>query len=248
MPQLYVKDAGVWKQVRRLYVRSGGVWKDVVNGSVKQGGVIKQFYPDTFTPITYSTPGTYTFNVPAGKTSLNITYPTTSGIVTTAVTVVPLSSYTVTIGNYGSGSSFGALLSAPAFTSAQVARWNASVDKNAFVTISTATSPSRSYSGSGDAGTLAAGASAAGLFYSLTVDSSVSNQGLSISSLNSALLINTFRAQLTLYSSRDVTYISVQPSQANSYRIQFINGDGSAGAGYYDIGVYLQQIVSLAIA
>lgn len=73
MPKTYVKHAGTWRQVQRMWVKTSGVWKDVVNGVITSSGVGKQFYPDSFSTTTYSTPGTYNYTVPAGVTSLYVT-------------------------------------------------------------------------------------------------------------------------------------------------------------------------------
>lgn len=73
MPKLYVKTGGAWKQVLRLWVKQSGAWKDVVAGLVEQGGVGKQFYPDSVVTTTYGTPGTYSWTVPNGVTSVAAT-------------------------------------------------------------------------------------------------------------------------------------------------------------------------------
>lgn len=73
MPKTYVKHAGTWKQVQRMWVKKSGVWKDVVTGVITSGGIGKQFYPDTFSTVTYSVAGTYNYTVPAGVTSLVVT-------------------------------------------------------------------------------------------------------------------------------------------------------------------------------
>jgi len=75
MPQLQVKDAGVWKQAQGVYVKEAGVWKVVTQGWVKEAGVWKQFYPD-FTPgvnnVIYPTAGTFSYTIPAGVFSITV--------------------------------------------------------------------------------------------------------------------------------------------------------------------------------
>ena len=67
------KDNGAWKQVQRLWIKDGGVWKSPTTALINDSGIGKQFYPDTVSTSSYTTPGSYTYTVPATVTSLSIT-------------------------------------------------------------------------------------------------------------------------------------------------------------------------------
>lgn len=246
----YIKVSGVWRQVARIYVRTGGVWRDISNGSVRTSSGFQQFYPENSNPVTYTTPGTYSYQVPAGRTSLAITYPRTSGIVTSNVSVNPLQTYTVTIGNYGSGSSFGSLLSVPEFNTGAIYQLSVVVDRQINVTVTTATNPVKGYSATDtDYTTIQSGMNALGLTYNISSSGGYGNQTFSIGTLNSTYLINTFRAQVNTISSRGPTTIIQQPTAANNYQsIVNNNDDGFPGSDVYNYSLYYQQIVSLAIA
>ena len=95
MPKLHVKQSGVWKQVQRLYVRSGGAWKNVLSGTIVSGGIGQQFYPDSVGATSYTTNGIYSYTVPIGVSTLEVTYPTITGMVSTNISVTPLETLTV---------------------------------------------------------------------------------------------------------------------------------------------------------
>ncbi len=57
MPKLWVKDAGTWKAVQK--------------GLITVNNIGRQFYPDTIPTEVYSVPGSYTYTVPAGVSSIN---------------------------------------------------------------------------------------------------------------------------------------------------------------------------------
>jgi len=122
MPKLYVWDSNVAPgnlQVQQLYVHTGGAWANVRYGYVNDNGVWKQFYPDSITTTTYNTPGTYTYTIPAGVHSANLTvagagggsgggdgpYPATVGyagnVVTATIQVTPGDVFTFTVGGGG---------------------------------------------------------------------------------------------------------------------------------------------------
>lgn len=69
----YVHHGGLWQPVKQLYVKDNGEWVSPKEAFVKDGGVWKRFYPDPNGAISYTEPGTYTFTVPYGITSLIVT-------------------------------------------------------------------------------------------------------------------------------------------------------------------------------
>ena len=54
-------------------VIAGSSWANVRYAYFNDNGVWKQFYPDSITSTTYSIPGTYTYTIPAGVHSANLT-------------------------------------------------------------------------------------------------------------------------------------------------------------------------------
>lgn len=65
-PSTHVNVSGTWKKVNKTYVRVGGAWKEVNKAYVRAGGVWKMIGQGV-TPgsTTYTSPGTYSFSVPA---------------------------------------------------------------------------------------------------------------------------------------------------------------------------------------
>jgi len=251
MPKIYIKDSGLWKQVGRIYVKDAGSWKALVNGSIKDGGTIKQFYPDTFTPISYTTPGTYSLTIPAGKTSVTVAYPSTSGLVSSTVSVVPFSTYTVTVGNYGSGSSFGSLVIAPAFNLV-VTTFAGNVDQSPGLSIDqeVATTVARTFTGSGTQDTLEPAALAAGIYYN---EYNEGNQGdfiatVTLSTTAISYLTNAYRVEVTSFTGRGSYDVPTQPSAGNCYRYTIRIFDPDSSNASYTYTTQLQQIVSLAIS
>lgn len=250
MPKIWVKDAGTWKQVLLAKVKSGGSWVTPQKIYVKNGGTWKQAYPDTLSTTTYSSPGTYTYTVPAGITSLQIRYPTVSGLTTSTISVTPGASYTVTIGSYGSGSSFGGLLSTSAYDKT-ILGWSGNVDAEIYVTVGSGTASGNTYSGSGNASTLSSGASAAGCYYAEASEGwhGDLNATIGITTALSATFVNSLQATVTNFSGRggSAAYVSTQPSSGNSYQTTVYAYDSDRGEGGQSWNILLQQIVSLTI-
>lgn len=74
MPKLWVHDGTTWQQVKQLHVKnSANVWTPVRQGFVNDGGINKMFYPDYTGNVSYTSPGQYTYTVPAGIQRLQIT-------------------------------------------------------------------------------------------------------------------------------------------------------------------------------
>jgi hypothetical protein len=73
MSKLYVWDSNTRSQVKELYINNSGTWANVRSAHVNVNGEWQKFYPDSITTTTYSTPGTYTYTIPAGVHSANLT-------------------------------------------------------------------------------------------------------------------------------------------------------------------------------
>lgn len=199
----------------------------------------------------YSTPGAYAYVVPSGTTAVIITYPNiagTNGISTTTVSVTPGQTITVTVGNYGSGSSFGGFVTMPVF-SVPVLTFSGNVDHTLYVTQTVLGATTANYAGSGSSGTLTAGAAAAGISYS---ESSEGYHGdltasISIKKLSTSYVLYGFRAAFSQASGRGSVSITAQPTFSNGYVLQTYVFDPFGSEGYYLYEVVIQQIVGMSI-
>lgn len=251
MPKIYVKDSGSWKQVLRIWVKQAGTWKGVAAGLVTSGGIGRQFYPDTIGTIVYSAAGTYSYVVPAGVTQLEITYPTLTGTTTQTVSVTAGATYTVTIGGYGSGSSFGTLLTPGAYTKT-IASFSGNVDSQVYTYWGVATAAGNTtYSGSGVSGALSAGAAAAGCYYN---ESDESGHGdidatISINTAKTSTLVAPLDVAVINFSGRGESGVSItqQPTAGNGYVVVARAYDGGYSEGGQSWSLQLRQIVSLQI-
>ncbi len=72
MPNVNVRDGGVWKAAKEIFVRDAGTWKTVREVWIKDAGVWKQAFPESSGTQTYTTPGTYNWTVPNGIYSITV--------------------------------------------------------------------------------------------------------------------------------------------------------------------------------
>ena len=230
--QAYVKDTD-WKSITNAFVK---VPDTLVTTRVERVG----------TPVTrtFTTPGTSNWTVPADVTSVRLTYPTTDGLVSTTQTVTPGQIISVTVGNYGETSAFGGI-TIPKLEK-QVFSYVGNIDhiKNNVVQVATRTGAS--YSGSGNNGTLTAGAAAVGISYT---DGSPGegwhgdlSATVSITPVKLETMLTSVRVFRSSGSGREISsHGFVQPAASNSYIMQDIQNDGSGGEGSYSFTTTLQQ-------
>ena len=204
----------------------------------------------TVVQTVYNTPGTYSYTVPLTSSQLLISYPTSTGISSSTINVTPGQTYTVTIGNFGSGSSFGTLtaLTVAAYTR-PVLQFAGNVDGTLYIDYSTIGSTSATYTGAGTSGTLAAGASAAGLTY---IESSELFHGdlyatVTLNRISSSQILYSYRVAITSVTGRGTVSITRQPTTANNNIGQVYFIDPFASEGYYTLTVSVQQIVGFTI-
>jgi hypothetical protein len=214
--------------------------------------------PVTTTNVTYSsvvttnytTPGAYAYVVPSGATGVIVSWMTPTGTNSSTVSVTSGQTITVTIGNFGSGSTFGTLVSAPAFNT-PVLQFSGNIDADLNIIQEVAGSTSATYSGAGYSGTLSAGAAAAGIYYAETTETRHGDlyASVTLNKFPQSVLTSptSFRVAFTSFSGRGGYTIGTQPSSANNYRMGAYAFDGQGGEGYYAYTVSLQQIVGLSI-
>lgn len=207
----------------------------------------------TYTSVvttSYTTPGAYAYVVPSSATAVVVSWMTPTGTNSSTVSVTAGQTITVTIGNFAQGSTFGTLVSAPAFNT-PVLQFSGNIDADLNIVQEVAGSTSATYSAGGYSGGLAAGAAAAGIYYAETTETRHGDLYASIvlNKYPQSLLTSptSFRVIFTAFSGRGGYTIGAQPSSANNYRMSVYAYDGQGGEGYYAYTVSLQQIVGLTI-
>lgn len=209
---------------------------------------------DTVSPTTFANPGSYSYTVPVGVTQLRVTYPANSGVTNGLVPVTPGATYTVTIGNYGEGSSISGIFSASAYT-VQVLSFNGIVDASIPIYQRVIGSTYQNYNSNGqkDASTLNQEAANAGVYYAEGPEYNHGDYPADIvaTQLSSTNILFNFRAHITYYGGRggDRAYaqVSTQPTAGNGYVMTCYIVDGYNGAAWSPIKVSIQQIVGLTI-
>jgi hypothetical protein len=200
------------------------------------------------TTSTYFNPGAYAYVVPSGVTSVIVGYPTSTGFSSSTVSVTPGQTITVTIGDYGSGSSFGTLVTVPAFN-ANILSFAGNVDHTLEVRVQSLLTVAASYSGTGNSGQLSAGAAAQGIAYNEYNEGYHGDLTASvvINSLARSNIIYGYRVLFSSFSGRGSGTITENATPATTYFLRVYIFDPGGGEGYYSFVVTLQQIVGLTI-
>ncbi len=188
----------------------------------------------------YINPGNYTFTVPDGITSVNVSYPTITGLQTSKVSVTPDTKYTVTIGGPGGVSSINGLINVPVFNKL-LFQCSTNVDIYDYFTMRVHSATGQSFSSAGGQGTHYANAASKGVYL---YESGEGNHGDLTSWIGvhpSTTDIFNYNpvcdVYLSYFSGRYSFFISVQPSKANGYIAQWSPNDGppasEGGYGYH---------------
>lgn len=247
MPNIYVNDAGTDKVSKQIFVKDEGVWKTVKSVWIKNGNTWKKAFPESNGTITYTT-GTGNFLVPNGITSVTVSYPTTTELVTTSYGVTPGTNIAYNIGNYGSGSTFGSITT-PAFDTV-VATFAGNVDHTLYEVYSMGSASGSSYSGTGTLATLSAGAAAQGIYYNEYGEGYHGDLvcSISISTVPNSVLNSSIQAYISAFSGRQGGNISEQPSSTNGYRTTMFLYDYFGGEGYYTYTMNIRQVVPITVS
>jgi len=180
---------------------------------------------------------------------LTVKYPTTSGIASTTYATTPGANITVTIGDYGSGSSFGTL-NAPAFTK-QVFAFSGNVDHIDYFSITAGSASGGAISSSGGAYQHQVDAASVGITLSEY------NEGyhgdlysdITVWSVPNSALVNSTRIYGTYNSGRyQYELVQQQPSASNGFTYIVSPYDPGRSEGYYNYNIYLQQQVSMTVS
>lgn len=181
-----------------------------------------------------------TWTVPPGVFTVDITYPTPSGLVTKLQAVTPDSVISVKIGDFGDTSTFGTF-TMPAY-STQVFRYRGNIDHLTSMDIQVVASPGKVLTTSGDNSTQVAAATAAGLTLTYTYEGWHGDLSSTINMTPAA--DNTILSAVQVVAGgggrAQGPSVTAQPTSPN-YIMSGQIYDTAGGEGYYDINFTLQQ-------
>lgn len=247
MPNTYIKDGGTQRLVQRPFAKISGAWQPIKKIWAKDGGTWRQVFGNTGSQ-TFSTLGTTSWTAPPGVYSVDVTYPTTTGLVTTSTQVIPGTSYNVTVGDFGAASSFNTITT-PVFD-IRVFEYSGNIDIEDRFSIKLGSSTGASFSSSGGQGTHAANASAVGVTLSEYGEGNHGDLGSSIvvRTVPNNTLINEATIYYAYSSGRSQYDVRQQyPSASNDYTMVVTPNDPGRSEGYYAYTVNLQQRVSIIL-
>lgn len=231
----WIKESGDWKLINRGWIKTPS---NIITTKVEE--------TSTPTTVSFKIPGTTSWTVPANVKSVDVTYPTVSGLVKTTVTVNPGDSIPMVIGDYGKPSSFGGI-SIPGYEQ-QVFSYSGNVDNDKDNVVQVVTASGVSYTGSGNNDTQKAGAAAVGILY----DDGTPSEGwhgdltstISITPVKLSTVLSGIQVYNVSGSGREYTNhhsITQQPSAANNYTMHDYQYDGGSGEGTYSWTTNIQQ-------
>lgn len=247
MPKIYIKNNSKWNEVLRPLVKDSGVWRQVRRIYVKKEGVWRQVFGNTGT-VSYTNPGSFSFTVPAGVYSINVSYPTLTGLVTNSISVVPGQVLTGLIGNFGFGSTFNTI-TVPEFTK-QIFTFSGNVDHLDYFTLKLGSTTAQTYTGTGKGAQHTSACAIKGITltegyegYHGDLSSTITVNTVPNSSLvNQTQIYGTYS-----YGRYQYGLIQQQPSVSNNYYAIWGPYDPGRSEGYYNYSITLKQIVSFTI-
>jgi len=226
---IYVKSGGTQRSVTGMYLKDSGAWKPISKVYVKNSGAWQQVFGITSLFQSFSSVGTTNFTVPAGVYSIFVSYPTTTGIVTTSVAVTPAQVIPITIGDYAATSSFNGQ-TLPAYSKVVLNHFSGNVDAQVTqrFTIATTTSITYTTNGTNNAGSYN-NFNAVGIYFETTSETAQGDFGesVTIDTVPSSSLIGNYR--ITAFVTGSGGYLSYlnQPSAATSYICEYQIGEGN---------------------
>jgi hypothetical protein len=241
MPNSYIKDGGVQRLIQRPFAKVSGAWQPIKKIWVKDTGTWRQVFGNTGSQ-TFSAVGSTSWTPPPGVYSVDVTYPSTSGLVTSSLSVTPGIAVSISVGDYGSSSTFGSV-TAPAYDKAVFA-FQGNVDAQLTQQVQVATTTATSYSGSGNNSTITSGATANGIYYNVSYEGWHGDlgAGVQINPVLISTLLTTFECYFSYHAGREANnVIDTQPSASNSYRLGVSQYDGNRSEGYYENTLNLRQ-------
>jgi hypothetical protein len=237
----YIKASGVQLEVQIPWIKSGGTWQKLKKIWIKDSGVWRQVFGNTGSAA-FSTVGSTSWTPPPGVYSVTVTYPTITSLVTTTLSCTPSVPISVSIGDYGSTSSFGSV-TMPVYDK-QVFAWSGNIDANLDQTIQVASTNILTYSDSGGNAGLNAGAAAAGLYFNVDFENNHGDLGeaINIDTVPISTLLGTFECYYAYHNGREANQtITAQPTAVNLYRLSLHDADGNRSEGSYNAGLNIRQ-------
>lgn len=226
---IYVKSGGTQRSVTGIYLKDSGSWKPISKVYIKDSGSWQRVFGITSLFQAFSSVGTTNFTVPAGVYSLFVSYPTTTGVVTTSVAVTPAQVIPITIGDYAATSSFNGQ-TLPAYSKVVLNHFSGNVDAQVTqrFTIATTTSITYTTNGTNNAGSYN-NFNAVGIYFETTSESAQGDFGeyVTIDTVPSSSLLGNYR--ITAFVTGSGGYLSYlnQPSAATSYICEYQIGEGN---------------------
>jgi hypothetical protein len=235
--QTFIKDnSGIQRQAQQIFVKdSSNTWRPLTKVWVKDNTNIwyQVFGVSGSNILTYSSPGTNVWTVPPGLYSINVTFPATTGLITTTMAVTPGSSITITTGDYGVASTIANIsqtITTPAYSTQVLNHFSGNVDAELGQTFSVATDTSITYTTNGTGQTDSTNNFASvGIYF---VTNSESRQGdfgeyVTISTVPKSTLLGNFQVSMAVQLSGGYLAALSQPTVANGYLCYYDVGEGN---------------------
>lgn len=226
---IYVKSGGVQRNVTGMYLKDNGAWQPISKVYVKDSGSWQQVFGITSLFVAYSSVGTYSFTVPAGVYSIFVTYPTTTGNITTSVAVTPNQTIPITIGDYAATSSFNGQ-TLPAYTKAVLNHFSGNVDAQVTQTFDVASTTSITFTTNGTQNAASFNNfNAVGIYFNTDSETAQGDFGesVTISTVPRSTLLGNFRITGVASGSGGFVSFITQPTIASNYRCQYQIGEGN---------------------
>lgn len=249
---VYIKNNNNWNSLANVYTKHQGNWHLVDKIYIKNTSTWELAWEADANITTFEYPGDYEYTVPPGVYNLNVIYPTTSTLVVTTVTnVLPGEKIPVTIGGFGSSSTFGTSVVAPIFDT-QVISFSGEVGGQLVVEFSVSTPTGVAYvSGSSIPNPdHTAGAAAVGAYWSVrTENGGTYSSNVTMTPVPNSVLLNDATISYTYYNGRIPSHAPSSISKNGDYNTVSIYTDDVApvGAAVYAWTLNLQQVVPFIV-
>jgi hypothetical protein len=226
---IYAKTGGVQRSVTGMYLKDNNTWKPISKVYVKDAGAWRQVFGITSLFAAFSSVGTTNFTVPAGVYSLFVSYPTTTGVVTTSVAVTPAQVIPIVIGDYGATSSFNGQ-TLPAYSKVVLNHFSGNVDAQVTQTFSVATDTSITYTTNGTQNAASySNFNSVGIYFNTDSESAQGDFGeyVTIDTVPKSTLLGNFQISMAVQGSGGYLSYITQPTVANNYFSQYQVGEGN---------------------
>lgn len=226
---IYVKSGGVQRNVTGMYLKDNSTWRPISKVYIKDSGSWQQVFGITSLFQAFSSVGTTNFTVPAGVYSIFVSYPTTTGVVTTSVAVTPAQVIPITIGDYAATSSFNGQ-TLPAYSKVVLNHFSGNVDAQVTQTFDVASTTSITFTTNGTQNAASFNNfNAVGIYFNTDSETAQGDFGesVTIDTVPRNTLLGNFRITGVASGSGGFVSFINQPTIANNYRCQYQIGEGN---------------------